>query len=569
MINTKGIIPEFMSDNPDDTFSILMPLKIKLDKTDYGKSHFQVIVKNLTKNEVFDYEISPEVLFTHYPIEKPFKNGKYDKNYKNNKIEEKSFLINTSSTLNNLYLKDILSEKNIVSLTGWKRKFLFKANYINCYLIENDNYSLVIPQFTVALYYYYRSTILRETALRCKIDDLFISCDCIDDNASIILTEPMSNTNAALLHRFAYQSTARDNYDDIGRLINAYLKSVKEKENKDIDTVPIKAKFPTKEKFEINVRTSKIYNEKSNKTYYYIHEIINDYSNIGFKKLTKYLQKNKNILEIDELNDLPIINQEEPAEVTEVLRRKAASTRQTYKKLEKDKKGSLGSLDNIEFENEEVTNEKIQTIIKIVEETPSSQSFDQSLTESSANNKEKIRKIVISSTFEKDIEEFKAKINIKNFEKFNQYMNFLQLQDLIKIENIKVDVAKELPKLIDKETDKINKKCFIYGRLRQYITATFKYNDLYIGLLELENREASASSTWIIISNNFVGERIFDIFLKHYIRDNLSIKDMKIMYKTNQLLRFKTKNHERVKILEKTNLILWTTNLISKVSINI
>lgn len=567
MSNSKSIIPEFMSDNPNDTFSFLLPLRIKLDKTDYSKSHFNVIVKNLTKNEVFDYEISPEILFTHYPFDKPYKNGKFDQDFDNTKIKEESFSINTSHSLNSIYLRDILSEKNVVSLVGWKRKFLFKANYINCYLIEEDGYNLIIPQFTIALYYYYRSTRFRESALGCKLEDLFISCDCEDDNASIILPEYLSNTDAALLHRFAYQNTSRENFDDIGRFIPTYLKSVKEKQNKDIDEVPIKAKFPTKEEFAIKGRTSKLYNEETNKTYYFVHEIVNDYSSIGFKKLTKYLQKDKNIIEIDDLDDLSVINQEEPAEVTEVLKRKAASRRVTQKRLEKDKKGLLGSLNDINFENEELTNEKIQTIIKIVEETPSSQSYDQSLTESSDSNEEKIRKTVISSSFEKDLEEYKPKINIKNFEKFNQYMNYLRKQSLVKIDNIQINEEKVLTDLIDKKTNEVNKKCFLYGRKKQYITAIFKYKDLNIGLLELENRESSSSSTWVIISTNNINENTFSIFLKHYFENNLSINDIKKTYKDNSQLKFRTKNHERVEILYKDDLTRWIVGLASKLQI--
>ena len=564
MSNSKSIIPEFMSDNPNDTFSFLMPLKIKLDKTDYSKSHFNVIVKNLTKNEVFDYEISPEILFTHYPFDKPYKNGKFDKDFDNTKIKEESFSINTSHTLNSIYLRDILSEKNVVSLVGWKRKFLFKANYINSYLIEEDGYNLIIPQFTIALYYYYRSTRFRESALGCKLEDLFISCDCEDNNATIILPEYLSNTDAALLHRFAYQNNARESFDDIGRFIPTYLKSVKEKQNKDIDEVPIKAKFPTKEEFRIKGRTSKLYNEETNKTYYFVHEIVNDYSSIGFKKLTKYLQKDKNIIEIDDLDNLPVINQEEPAEVTEVLKRKAASRRVTQKRLEKDKKGLLGSLNDINFENEELTNEKIQTIIKIVEETPSSQSYDQSLTESSDSNEEKIRKTVISSSFEKDLEEYKPKINIKNFEKFNQYMRYLKEQNLAKVDNIQINQEKELADFIEKETEEVNKKCFLYGRKRQYITTTLKYNNLFIGLLELENRESSSSSTWVIISKTTIYDNIFNIFLKYYFEENLPINDIKKMYLNNKILKFRTKNHERVEVLEKTNLVSWLTGILGK-----
>jgi hypothetical protein len=96
MSRGKSIIPEFMAKNPEDTFKLLLPLKLKLDEDKHGNSHFEVVIKNMTKNEVFSYELSPELLFTHFPIEKSFSNGKKNDYYKNKNISEKSFLIDTS-----------------------------------------------------------------------------------------------------------------------------------------------------------------------------------------------------------------------------------------------------------------------------------------------------------------------------------------------------------------------------------------------------------------------------------------------------------------------------------------
>jgi hypothetical protein len=72
----KSIIPDFMVKNPTDTFCLLLPLKLHLDEDKYGNSHFKVVIKNMTKKEVFSYDLSPELLFTHFPIEKTFINGK-------------------------------------------------------------------------------------------------------------------------------------------------------------------------------------------------------------------------------------------------------------------------------------------------------------------------------------------------------------------------------------------------------------------------------------------------------------------------------------------------------------
>jgi hypothetical protein len=95
MSRGKSIIPDFMAENPYDTFRLLLPLRLNLDEDKYGNSHFKVIIKNMTQNKVFAYELSPELLFTHFPVEKSFSNGEPNKYYKNKNIIEQNFLINT------------------------------------------------------------------------------------------------------------------------------------------------------------------------------------------------------------------------------------------------------------------------------------------------------------------------------------------------------------------------------------------------------------------------------------------------------------------------------------------
>ena len=53
MAKKRSIIPEFMKDNPNDTFQFLLPLRIALDEDKYSNSYYEVVVKNITKDEVF------------------------------------------------------------------------------------------------------------------------------------------------------------------------------------------------------------------------------------------------------------------------------------------------------------------------------------------------------------------------------------------------------------------------------------------------------------------------------------------------------------------------------------
>ena len=134
MSTRKSIIPKFMKDNPNDTFQFLLPLRIALDEDKYSNSYYEVVVKNITKDEVFKYQVSPELLFTHYQLLEYYKNGKkVDNNYH----EEKSFIIDSKTiNENNLRkLEDILDKESIGILLGWKYKFLDIAKHVNCCLV--------------------------------------------------------------------------------------------------------------------------------------------------------------------------------------------------------------------------------------------------------------------------------------------------------------------------------------------------------------------------------------------------------------------------------------------------
>lgn len=60
MSQSKYIIPEFIAKNPYDTFRLLLPLKLNLNEDKYSNSHFTIVIKNMTQDEVYSYNLSPE-----------------------------------------------------------------------------------------------------------------------------------------------------------------------------------------------------------------------------------------------------------------------------------------------------------------------------------------------------------------------------------------------------------------------------------------------------------------------------------------------------------------------------
>lgn len=563
MSQNKSIIPEFMSNNPTDTFKFLFPLKLKLDEDKFGNSHYEVVVKNLTKKEVFTYEVSPELLFTHFPLHKSFKNG----DNTGDEIHEDTFTIN-SKNINSekeKKLKNILSKNQIGTLLGWSFKYIDIAKNINCYLVEYENSKLIIPHYAIGIYYYFRFSELREAALECNIKDLYVMCDDNRSNAKIVLPSPRTDEDAAFIHRFACQKNASNEFDNIGRYIHNYLSFMR---HEDIDKEPgdihLKINFPTKEIFKIDARVTHFRDEKTEEDYYYIHEITNDNSDIGFDKFTKIIEQNKNITSIDNLENLSKVDREVPDETTEKLKVIHANKKYSRTKHHKDRKKSCGSLNNIEINHETLTKAVVEDLLKIYKEQEDGNKVDQSLTESSNKGDVNTRRVIISSEFLK--KEQKPLNEIENFNVFRQYINFLKQQSNIK-ELIIFDV-KNLPEFKIKKNgeEKVNTKCKIKRRLRQYLTCTFKYENLYVGLLELENYTSSAASSWVIISDKPVNSYTFEKFIKLYIKDNMSIPEIVSKYK-NANPKFSKKNHERNENLSKIQLSRWYAGLLGKINL--
>lgn len=566
MAKKKSIIPEFMVNNPDDTFQFLFPLKIILDEDKFGNSHYEVVVKNMNNKKVFTYQVSPELLFTHYPLCKSFKNGERIEKNPNKDIIDKSFTINTKlvNEHNLKKLADILDDKSIGTLLGWSLKYVNKAKYINCYLIEQDNIKIIIPHFAIGIYYYFRFSQLREAVFDSTLNELYIICEDDRDNAKIVLPTYRTDEDAAFIHRYACQKDAIKEFENVSSYIHNYLKYMQENNyDNDLYKMHLKFNFPTKDEFQIDTRTSLITNKETNEQYYFIHEITNDYSDIGFEKLTKIIEKNKVILNLGDLENLPKLEKKIPNETSEVLKITHASKKNTQTYHQKDRKKSCGSLKNIPVEEESSTRDIIEDLLKIYKEQQTNDITHQSLTESSSKGNKTIRKVVISSEFVKESTSKPLK-EIDNFIVFNQYINFLQKR--IEIKDFLLNEKKDLPQYTLDDNDgetKINPKCKIKKRPRQYLTATFKYENSYVGLLELENNPSSGNSTWVIISNTQIKTENFDFFMNLYFKKDIGIDNiLKEHSQTNP--RFTKKNHERNENLNEIQLGKWYAGLLGK-----
>jgi hypothetical protein len=141
--------------------------------------------------------MSPELLFTHYQFLEYYQNGKKVDRNKKEFVDEKSFIINTRliNKGSEKKLNDILDNNTIKSLLPESNEFN-DSKYINCYLVEQKDMKIIIPQFAIGIYYYFRFSELREAVFDSTLEELYIMCDDNPKDAKIVLPKYRTDEDA-------------------------------------------------------------------------------------------------------------------------------------------------------------------------------------------------------------------------------------------------------------------------------------------------------------------------------------------------------------------------------------
>ncbi len=561
MAKPKRIIPDFMLQNPNDSFVFLMPVALNPDlNEDIGNSYFDVLVKNLTRNEFFKTYVSPEAFFTHFKFHQVYTGGKVDKKFKTKpQVSEHSYFIDTrlDTSYVDAKLGDTLSDSFIGQLLGWKYTYLTNAKNIKYYCVKSNNVILIIPHYTVAIYYYYRSTVLKEAALRCNLENLYLSYDCNSEDASLIIPNYVPQDDAPFIHRFLCQDTAALAFKNIGTFISAYIKKYKDlKQPSFLENIPIFANFPIKDTFTISTRRTVFHDDGTE--YHYVHEILDDDSPIGFSKFTTYFQSNSMVTKLEKSPNISSIPIKAPSQTSEFLTSEHGNKRYKQHSIVAQRKQKCSSLKYVDMSTDKITNKEISVKLRLCEEQCINENVIQSLTASSDAKEKKIRQTRLSTRGKEFITLIEPQ---NNFEAFHQYLEYMRIENMV--DNLHISLPKKMKIVNTGKNGTPNSKCLIHGRSRQYITATFTYNKTHVTLLELEN--IHSSSTWVISSKEALKEEIYEIFLNHFIKDNMTINQIKYLYNDTNKLQFKTKNHERVKDLTPSDKIKWVIGLLSKI----
>jgi hypothetical protein len=158
--NNKPIL-EFFNNNPNTSYEIIFVLDIDYSEYPY---YYKILIKDIKTNFYTTVLIPPELLRYRYKIGNIYKGNKIIG--KNNIIKSSTFTIDTTNELQIQTLMEVISESdlNLVSYDYFKNFYLKQC----CYLLDCDDFELIIPTYTIANRFYFLSSSMKKAQERVK-----------------------------------------------------------------------------------------------------------------------------------------------------------------------------------------------------------------------------------------------------------------------------------------------------------------------------------------------------------------------------------------------------------------
>ncbi|MCG3663411.1 hypothetical protein L5F37_08365 [Aliarcobacter butzleri] len=534
-------------------------LGIKYNHENKYSHNFLVQFQNIKTNFIETVEVAPELLRYKFKIGNTYKEGKFV-NKDNNQLE-KYLEIDTFKMKEQIPLYKVLSKDSIKSVLGESEFNAFKFGSNSCYVHENKEERYIIPSYVVSLYYYFRSSSMKEALYKSNPFNLYdkMNSNLTDkSNAILVLESHASKLDGPFIYRFLTNETSQKGFIDFSRSISSF-KNKMDMVNKVTNIVPITALFPTREMFNIKIRYIEIKDALSNKKTFLVNEIQNDDSTLDFEKLTILKKKRKDgEIDTDGEDKLNIKGRKPKKRKTNVVTRTPSLIYGTHtiKELENNQNLSLQNKDVIYGSLEEkggnisITTgdeKKGEVSVSFSKGTSSGdETAQQSKLENDDTNKNNLSKPPI-------------------FDIFLESIDFIENSNLVS-EFFYDDVPKNIPVSYTKNNE-ITSICMINNRIKQYVTCFFEYNHTNIVLLEVES-ENNDFATWVIASKESVPEEdIIKILEMRYSEQKL-LEEIKQEYNNLNSLKFNTHRHAQINDENEHEEVLerWLLRLLYKVS---
>lgn len=534
-------------------------LGIKYNHENKYSHNFLAQFQNIKTNFIETVEVAPELLRYKFKIGNTYKEGKFV-NKDNNQLE-KYLEIDTFKMKEQIPLYKVLSKDSIKTILGESEFNAFKFGSNFCYVHENGEERYIIPSYVVSLYYYFRSSSMKEALYKSNPFNLYdkMNSNLTDkSNAILVLESHASKLDGPFIYRFLTNETSQKGFIDFSRSI-ASFKNKMDISNKVTNIVPITALFPTRELFNIKIRYIEIKDTLSNKKTFLVNEIQNDDSSLDFEKLTVLKKKRKDgEIDTDGEDKLNINGRKPKKRKTNVVTRTPSLIYGTHtiKELENNQNLSLQNKDVIYGSLEEkggnisITTgdeKKGEVSVSFSKGTSSGdETAQQSKLENDDTNKNNLSKPPI-------------------FDIFLESIDFIENSNLVS-EFFYDDVPKNIPVSYTKNNE-ITSICMINNRIKQYVTCFFEYNNTNIVLLEVES-ENNDFATWVIASKESILEEDIVKILKMRYSEQKLLEEIKQKYNNLNSLKFNTHRHAQINDENEHEEVLerWLLRLLYKIT---
>jgi hypothetical protein len=492
-------IDELFDKYPDERLELIFMTDIDLNKEPF---YYRVIFKFVKGNKKYypTAEVAPEYLHKKYKVGAVFYKGKQIGYHDD--IDIFSFEINNEKIHNTYMIADVLDSTVIVDKTS---NLNFYINKQNCYLIEYDKYDLIIPHYTIANHFHFKSASLKNAILNNTMDYLY--------HRNSFFRIDSDNVKLHVKHK----ANQQDLKDICTLLEDNYCRSTfydyHEQRKNSNNLVAIEAQFPYLETFNIKATVKKISEDSKDK--YIVLGIYEDSYNYKFK-IVNY--------KTDEANG------DFKQKIEKGFFTKEVPTRRTNKN--KNTKPSSKYLSHYDIyvdkhfrdENNIHLNKEVNNILShnplITKEADIT--VDSSSEESTSHGDEEVQQEVLSSKNEaiRDKEIF----NILDFEKL--------LQKIMIDKNVENLQFNELKKFrLPMGINIIPAKYYTQDNVvRHYLSGSFSLNNINIGFVEIEQSDNWKSiSTWFFIfhnSNISNNDAFINKVFKMYVVDKKILKNI-------------------------------------------
>lgn len=537
--STRNLTLDFMQTEKGQfsSFRLNAILGLKYNHENKKSHNFLVQFQNIKTKFVETIEVSPELLRYKFKLGNIYKQGKLIEQDKN---EFEQYLEIDTLTMKEQYpLYKVLSTETRKEILGNKDFNAFKYGGNFCYIHEDEESRFIIPSSVIALYYYFKSSSMKEALYK---GNPFILYDDINSNlldktdAILVLESHASKLDGPFIYRFLSDSIAQKGFLDFSRYISSF-KHKKDIENKPTSLIPIKALFPSRETFNIKIRYIEIEDNKSDKTTYLVNEIKNDDSTFDFEKLTILKKKKKDgNIDLDDEEGLHIKGRKPKKRKKNVVTKTPSLIYGTNKIRETENTQNLSLLGkDIIYSSLEEENQNVPVITEKEKKGDVSVSFSKGNNSGDESSQQ--------SKLENDDENKKETSKPPTFDIFLKSIEYIENSNLVN-EFIFDDTPREVPSSYTKR-DALTNQCSINNRLKQYVTCSFEYNNTNIVLIEVES-EHNDFATWVISSKREIVEEDIEGVLEMRYSKLEKIQEIKDDYNDLSILKFNTHRHAQL-----------------------